>query len=843
VWALELTGGEPRVLTDAPMGVDRFQWSRNGTLLAYVASDTTPTVDRTAVAPATSSSFDRPNSHFFVLDVADRRRDLPEVAQISWGAFHNGDFEWSPSGSRIAVTRLSGPSPNAALGRSDLRLLSLPPGRGVRRGLVLTDRGGTERGARWSPDGALVAFSGTGDAPEPVGLGDIYVVPAEGGEPRRLAPTVERSGATPVGWLPDGSAVLVAEPAATSVHVSALPVDGSQPRRVTKLDGFRSGFSRAEAGRLAYSFETTDTPPEVYVLDTRTGAETRVSTLHDHLSPPSMGPTRIISWRSVDGTSVEGLLTLPPNAVDGRRYPLAAVLHGGPAAVSARTFTGRPETVMVQSLAQQGFAVLRPNPRGSLGYGPEFRFASVGSLGDGDTDDVLAGIDEAVRLGVAHPDSVVGLGWGYGGYLAVSAASRDPRIKAVSVGAPLSDFGTLALTTDIPEYLIALFGAELWEDADLYHRRSLLPRLGSLRAPTQVFHGAEDRRIPLAQGLALHTGLQRLGVPTELRVLDGASNALDRPGPLLAVQSSIYRWLTGHLRPPTPVASVERPPRQPRRTRFVASEFEPYGGPGDGVIEGRAFLIEPDGGRVFCQNETVFMNPVTSLSTEWYERNVIAREELEPIQPTGYHRITRSDAEGRFRFMDVPPGSYYLGCRAVPEEGFAHGKVALGPGETVSTELVRWIGDTSARGGPPTVAPQVAHWGQLDGTWRCSVRTPDAEGDVRESRSVWTWEYVPGGVAVRDTYVGLDEEGRPRFTGGALRVFNAETSQWEISWVDSASPGIKTFTATSTPDRVVMARTEPDPEWKTVFYDITRTTFDWLTEPSGGRMRCERSID
>ncbi len=390
------------------------------------------------------------------------------------------------------------------------------------------------------------------------------------------------------------------------------------------------------------------------------------------------------------------------------------------------------------------------------------------------------------------------------------------------------------------DYLTAYMGSAVWENSTPYVRHSVLPKLSQIETPIQIFHGASDTRIPLSQSRAIHSALARRGVETELLLLEGAS-APNRPDILLAMQESLHRWLDGHLSPVLSLGPPQRPPRQPRRTSFILSEYEPYGEPGNGAIEGTAYLVMPNGSRRYCTNGLVFMNPVTTLSTEWYERNVIAREELEPIPPTGYHWIAPSDGEGRFRFVDLPSGDYYLGCRVLPEEGFAHGRVTVGDGETASVALVRWVTENGFGSLDAQAPAETAQWGQLSGVWSCTIPSTDSEGVVSESKGTWTWEYILGGTAVRDVYVGLNPDGSARFRGSAIRIFNPERSEWEVSWVDTGSPGTKTYRATYSEDRIVMTKTEHDPDWRTVFYNITNTSFDWLNEPSGGRMRCERN--
>ena len=132
-----------------------------------------------------------------------------------------------------------------------------------------------------------------------------------------------------------------------------------------------------------------------------------------------------------------------------------------------------------------------------------------------------------------------------------------------------------------------------------------------------------------------------------------------------------------------------------RRAAFLPDEYEPYGRPGTAVIEGRAYLRMKSGETRNCpEGATVFMNPVTTYSTEWYERNVIDREELEPSdrRSSTYHRITKADENGHFRFEGLPAGDYYFGCRVIPEEGFAHARASVRDGEVVEADATREVG-------------------------------------------------------------------------------------------------------------------------------------------------------
>jgi dipeptidyl aminopeptidase/acylaminoacyl peptidase len=258
----------------------------------------------------------------------------------------------------------------------------------------------------WSPPtGAGVAFVSSGERPEPVDSATWWVVDFEGGTPLRLGETHDRSPSLRA-WSADGREIYVEEWVRTGRHVLALPVDGSAPRQVTPAGGvYQNVAFSADAARMAFTHETPETPPDVHLTEVRSFSSRPLTDLHGQVDAPPLARTEVLTWRASDGLEIEGLLTVPADHRPGRRYPLILQVHGGPAGIYAETFTGGPSLYMTQFFAARGYAVLRPNPRGSAGYGREFRYANVMDWGFGDLDDLLTGVDHVIDRGVAHPDS------------------------------------------------------------------------------------------------------------------------------------------------------------------------------------------------------------------------------------------------------------------------------------------------------------------------------------------------------------------------------------------------------------------------------------------------------
>ena len=241
---------------------------------------------------------------------------------------------------------------------------------------------------------------------------------------------------------------------------------------------------------------------------------------------------------------------------DGDRVPLVLNVHGGPAGVYSQSFTGAAGIYMLQTFAQKGYAVLRANPRGSTGYGKDFRYANVRDWCFGDYEDLMQGVDLAIEKGIADPDRLFVMGWSYGGYMTSCVVSRTGRFKAASMGAGLPNLVSMVHTTDIPDYLVQHMGdKELWEDWDVYMRHSPMSRVGDVSTPTQIIHGARDLRVPLGQGQELYVALERLGVATEMVVYPRTPHGPREPKFLMDVTGRILSWFERHGGIPTQAAT------------------------------------------------------------------------------------------------------------------------------------------------------------------------------------------------------------------------------------------------------------------------------------------------
>ncbi|MCP3960322.1 MAG: S9 family peptidase [bacterium] len=550
VWIMRVDGGEAESLTEAESDVTAFRWSPDGKSIAFLAADPETEDEETEKKEKRDVILVHQQfkySHLYVQEVNSSETAEPtesgEARRITEGAFHVDSFDWSPDSTTLVFSHQADPLINTGFIERDIS--SVPAAGGEVTPLV--ERPGVDTGPLYSPDGHWIAFTSHGGTQQPIGLADVWVITADGTtEPRALAHTHDRR-AQLLGWSGDGKDVLLFEARGTTTQIAALPADGGPARDVTDLGGSLSAISLARDGEhLAFAWETADFPPEVHVAPRQDFQMRCLSTVNQDVPRPPMGQTERLAWKSFDGREIEGLITYPVGYEKGQRVPLVLVVHGGPAGVFRQHFTGSPGIYQIQVFAQQGYALLRPNPRGSTGYGKEFRYANVRDWGYGDYEDLMSGVDLAIERGIADPEQLYVMGWSYGGYMTSFVVTRTGRFRAASMGAGLPNLVSMVHTTDIPDYLVGHMGAELWDDYEVFEKHSAMYRIGKVVTPTQVIHGAEDLRVPFDQGRELFLALERRGIPTEMVVYPRTPHGPREPKYIMDVSRRILDWFERH---------------------------------------------------------------------------------------------------------------------------------------------------------------------------------------------------------------------------------------------------------------------------------------------------------
>jgi dipeptidyl aminopeptidase/acylaminoacyl peptidase len=508
IYVINPLGGEADALTSLEEGVSSFAWAPDAKAIAYTSKEPKP-----AALKDREKKFgefqvveqDYRMTHLFVIDVATRA-----TRTLTSGAFTVGAFAWSPDSKSIAFDHRANDNPGSS-GSADISIVAVADA-SVRK---LVTQEGPDAHPVWSPDGSRIAFESSMANPAYFYTNSIIAtVPASGGAPTALSSSFDEDPSI-VAWKQTG--LFFSASQHTYSYLYRLDPNTKSVTKVSPVDQtVNSSFSLSKDGQTIASLRAdAKAMAEVYV------GTKRLTDLNAQTGNWTTSTLEVVSWKSQDGATIEGVLHKPLAFDPARKYPLLVVIHGGPTGVSrAVPFTSA--TYPVDVWIAHGVLVLEPNYRGSAGYGEKFRALNVRNLGVGDAWDVLSGIDSLIAKGMVDPDKVGTMGWSQGGYVSAFLATHDAaRFKAISVGAGISDWMTYYVNTDIHPFTRQYLKATPWDDPAIYAKTSPITYIKQAKTPTLIQHGATDQRVPLPNAFELYQGLLDNNVPTKLIVYQG----------------------------------------------------------------------------------------------------------------------------------------------------------------------------------------------------------------------------------------------------------------------------------------------------------------------------------
>ncbi|MBN2145940.1 MAG: S9 family peptidase [Anaerolineales bacterium] len=282
------------------------------------------------------------------------------------------------------------------------------------------------------------------------------------------------------------------------------------------------------------------------------GRPWRVQRLTDYgqaLAGWLMGTVETIRWKSKDGVEIEGVLRKPVDFDQAKKYPLVFVVHGGPTDSSHSYLISGEDLRYYPSVqfANQGFLVLKPNYRGSMGRGQAFMELNVNNLGVGDLWDLESAVDYLAGLGWVDPERVGCMGWSQGGYISAFAGLRSKKFRAVSVGAGVSDWYTYHISNDIPDFTVDYLSGSPFSRREEYIKTAPISGLPEASTPMLIQHGSDDRRVPLSNATELYRGLKEMGLPVELFIFPGMGHPITKPRENHAVMHQNLSWFSHYL--------------------------------------------------------------------------------------------------------------------------------------------------------------------------------------------------------------------------------------------------------------------------------------------------------
>jgi dipeptidyl aminopeptidase/acylaminoacyl peptidase len=567
VWALPVVGGEPRQVTDLPLPVGGFTVSpQDGALVVALAvfpdcADLSCTVERlaaTTAGPASGVLYDSlfvrhwdawadgRRSHLFAIPSEGVPIDLMRGMDADCPSKPFGGMEevaLTPDGQGVVFSARDVGSQEAWSTDFDLFVVPLD---GSAEPLELT-----AANAAWdtqpvfSPDGKWVAYLAMA---RPRFESDRFRIVLRAwsgsvpvGEPRVLTEGWDRSPAA-IAFAADGRSIYATADDDGEVRLFAVSVEDGSVRRLIAGGHVRSA-QPAGRGRILFGLDDLHVPVDLYTVALDGSDRRRLTEANaERLAGARRGEAERFEFAGWNGERVAGYVVRPVDFDPTKRYPLAFLIHGGPQGSFGNDFHYRWN---VQPYAGAGYAVVTIDFHGSLGYGQGFTDAIRGDWGGKPLEDLQKGLAAALeRYPWIDGDRACALGASYGGYMINWIAGNWPdRFRCLVSHDGIFDQRMMYYSTEelwFPEWE---HGGPYWLEPAGYERHNPAADVASWKTPMLVVHGENDYRIPVTQGLAAFTALQRQGVPSRLLYFPNENHWVLRPSNSVQWHDAVLDWL------------------------------------------------------------------------------------------------------------------------------------------------------------------------------------------------------------------------------------------------------------------------------------------------------------
>ena len=573
VYLIPFHGGEARQLTSLDGEIGELKWSPDGKRLLTTVRKFDPEVlERQnneqkkklgVVARHYQRAFykldgygylPKERAHLWLIDVrSGKGRQLTDHA-----VYDEGQPAWSPDGKWIAFISNRSQDPDFYPDRDDLYVM---PASGGEMRKIDTPVGGKGLPA-FSPDGKWIAYLGVEGEGEWYKNLSLWQVPADGtAAPRNLTAAYDvnlGSGVIndvgspemmPPTWSRDGKRLFFPVTLHGSSVLMSVASDGSDLQTVIGEHGVVGAFTfDKEHARMAYFYGKMDDPAQIYVREMGKGS-TRCLTRHNRalLEKIDLGQVEEVWFKGRDGNDLQGWILKPPDFDPSKKYPSIMEIHGGPITQYGWYFMHE-----FYYLASKGFVVYFSNPRGGRGYGEAHAKAIWGGWGDADYADLMTWADYMEAQPYIDPARMGVTGGSYGGYMTVWIIGHTQRFKAAAPQRCVSNFVSMWGSSDMNwSFQQVLNDKPPFEDLQKYWDHSPIKYIGNARTPTLVLHNEGDLRCPIEQGEQVFVALKSLGVDTEMVRFPDEFHGLSRTGRTdrrIARLNHLVRWFEKYLK-------------------------------------------------------------------------------------------------------------------------------------------------------------------------------------------------------------------------------------------------------------------------------------------------------
>ncbi len=557
-------GGEARAITAVAKGVAELSWSPDGHQIAFTSASN-------SAERAREDSGETPDYPLDELDIQQRkarddhdekkRLDPYPMRQIPYRAgtrfvgdrhaqvyvisikddlakddtqprrltnvdANHGGVQWSPDGTYIYVNRTIDPAADEPFRQSAIFRISVADATYEQ----LTDTAHSSFSPLPSPDGAwiaLVRYPRRDSMSEHITR--LAITPADGsGEARDLNLELDQS-ALSVAWAKDSKGIVFNGWARGTGPIHHVDVTSGEMRSLQEGDFKTIDVDTNNDGGVAFTASTFNCPTELYYLPAGADDYHRLTFFNqDFIDEIMVQEHHEMVYTSPDGNEVQGWYILPVDYEEGKTYPLALNIHGGP-----HQMWGPGEPTMFhewQLHAASGYVVFYCNPRGSDGYGEAFSKALHGAWGKVAYKDVIAGVDALLEKGFVDENRMAVTGGSYGGYMTAWIIGHTDRFISAVSQRGVYNLSSFYGTSDIPSLISGEYDVEPWEDHALLWEHSPLAYAHKMKTPLLLIHAENDYRVPIEQAEQLFAFVRRSGGTVEMLRYPRDGHELSRSG-------------------------------------------------------------------------------------------------------------------------------------------------------------------------------------------------------------------------------------------------------------------------------------------------------------------------
>jgi dipeptidyl aminopeptidase/acylaminoacyl peptidase len=506
VFLMRTSGGEAVQLTKHETSVGSYVWAEDESAIFFIADRAQSKEEEKKKKDGYDSYVvdEGPNgqtadnwNNVWMIDLKTKKEK-----QLTKGDHLLSSLAVAPNGKKLAFTRRTENRRNQG-NLSEIYLYDLEKEEMIQ----LTDNAAPEGGLQWSPDSKKLAYTAQDDKTWELRNDKIWIMDPSTKDYEMASGNFE-GNIQGYYWAKDGKSIYFNGLQRTQSNLYQLNLANKSVNKLTDSQGILRvyGMSKAQ-DKVLFSLNDTDKPSDLYVSDLPNFKPKQLTDLNPNFQDSFyLANTRVIQWKSKDGTEIEGLLHLPPDYEEGKKYPLLLHIHGGPAGVFTESFSTRYHV-----WAGLGYVQLTPNVRGSSGYTDELLRGNMKDIGGGDYEDLMTGVDKLIADGIVDEDKMAVRGWSYGGILGGTVITKTDRFKAASLGAMVSDWTSeygIGFNFDVRLWYI---GGTFWENPEGYRSKSALTNVEKVTTPTLLLHGMNDRTDTEAQSMMFFAALKDLG--------------------------------------------------------------------------------------------------------------------------------------------------------------------------------------------------------------------------------------------------------------------------------------------------------------------------------------------